>query len=293
MNKKSSDVIVTDNYDQFSITKENRGLIPSSVRSLVHSMKRYGWIDAFPMMVIPREDTLEIRDGQNRFAAAKEIRIPVKYVVHQNGQGEIPIAELNKYQKTWTALDYCKSYANQGDPDYQTVVMFMAEEELPLTPSLALLSQISVSLITVRNGNFSVVDVAWAREMASHLRQLRKAMAWSPLKANFVRVFVKACLVKGFSPSKLVKKMTANPDKCIDMATEAGLAKMVEDVYNHRNRRPIPLAYEIGRLNNQCRTKNRKLTPGRVKAMERAASRKQSDKADEARPEDPQREQAQ
>lgn len=231
-------------------------------------MQKHGWIDAFPMMVVSRNGKLEIRDGQNRFHAAQLIGAPVKYVVTVNGQSDIPIAELNKHQKTWTTMDHCKSYANEGDRDYQILLKFMAEEKLALTPAAILLSQGPGSAATLKSGNYKVVDLEWARWTAARLRHLKKVMPWSPFNTNFVRVFVKACRITEFDPELLARKIEQNPDKCVQMATETGLAAMLETIYNFRNRNPIALAHLIGRVSAE----NRCMTASKKKSHENAAA---------------------
>jgi hypothetical protein len=267
--KVANQVRVTDDYDRFTVTKENRGIVSGHVRKLARSMNDYGWIDSFPMMVVARGDKLEIRDGQNRFRAAQHLGIPVKYVLTENGQSAIPIAELNKYQKTWTVMDHCKSYANEGDKDYQALLKFMTEENINLIAAVCLLSQGSPNTTTLKNGNFKVRDLEWARKSASHLRHLCKVMPWSPNTANFVRVFVKACLVQSFNPGTFAKKVEQSPEKVVNMATEAGISAMMEEVYNYRNRQPIPLAYEISRV----AFANHGGTAAREKAREKAAAK--------------------
>jgi hypothetical protein len=267
--KVANQVRVTGDYDRFTVTKENRGIVQGHVRKLARSMNEYGWIDSFPMMVVARGDKLEIRDGQNRFRAAQQLGIPVKYVLTENGQSAIPIAELNKYQKTWTVMDHCKSYANEGDKDYQTLINFMAEESMSMTAAVCLLSQGSPNNETLKNGNFKVKDLEWARQSAAHLRHLCKVMPWSPNTAPFVRVFTKACRVASFDPATFGKKVEQNPEKVANMATEQGIAAMMEEVYNYRNRQPIPLAYEISRV----AAENSKGSAARDKARDKAAAK--------------------
>lgn len=265
----ANQVRVTDDYNRFTVTKENRGIVQGHVRKLARSMNEYGWIDSFPMMVVERGDKLEIRDGQNRFRAAQQLGIPVKYVLTENGQSAIPIAELNKYQKTWTIMDHCKSYANECDKDYQALLTFMAEENINLIAAVCLLSQGSPNTDTLKNGNFKVRDLEWARKVAAHLRHLCKVMPWSPNTANYVRVFVKACRVDAFDAGLFARKVEQNPEKVVNMATESGIAAMMEEVYNYRNRQPIPLAYEISRVSQA----NHKGTAAREKAREKAAAK--------------------
>ena len=264
-NKIVNQVMVTSDYSKFSVTPENRGVVQSHVGNLARSMAKHGWIDGFPMIVSRIRGKLQIRDGQNRFWAAQRLGIPVKYLICEKGQDKIPIAELNGDHKNWTTADFCKSYANQGDRDYEILINFVNDEGVGFTAATCLLSQGAPAPRTIKNGNFKVVDVRWAKRNAAHLRRLKKVMPWRQ-GVHFVRVFVKACKVPSFDPERLIKQIEKHPEKCVQMATEVGLAGMFEDLYNFRSRNPIPLAYEI----RQVSIAHRADQIAQVKARQRA-----------------------
>ena len=103
----------TNNYDRFKLAVENRDIKSTHVKDIKKSMiKNRGWIGA-PMVVDPNG---YIIDGQFRYTAAKELGIPVEYVISDTNMAIC--VELNTTAKTWNTEDYIKNYANSGDNNY-------------------------------------------------------------------------------------------------------------------------------------------------------------------------------
>jgi hypothetical protein len=67
--------------------------------------------------VITVNEKNEICDGQHRFLAIKELKLPMLYVV-MNGYGEKQTRQINSTNKVWSNEDFMNSFINQDKIDY-------------------------------------------------------------------------------------------------------------------------------------------------------------------------------
>lgn len=245
----SNKIYETKNYDKFVPFKGNRGHTTAHVRKLAESMKTCGWIDSLPMSVKRDKDgTLRIVDGHNRLAAAKATGTPAKYSVINGEVSDNDIYQINRTQRRWTTLDYIKSYARIGYPEYVKVANFIERHKCgaPIACSL-LANQPSVSNSLVQSGDFKVFDEELADQMIGWLKQINAAVKVCALKSHFNRVFVKACNIKQFKPQRFVSQVIKRPNMFVDYHRQEDLAKMMEEIYNYgyQSGNRIPLSFLI------------------------------------------------
>jgi hypothetical protein len=111
--KAVASVFSTTDYFSFKKLNGNREVMESRKKLLMESIVERGWIRN-PIVV---NEKMEIIDGQGRFEALKELRLPVEYVF-ATGATIQDCINLNVKQKNWTNADYISSYAANGVPDY-------------------------------------------------------------------------------------------------------------------------------------------------------------------------------
>ena len=110
---KISNVYRTSNYSLFKRLHANRDVTTSRVNKIINSIKQVGYIQS-PIIV---NEKIEIIDGQGRYEALKRLGMPVDYIIVK-GIGIKECRAMNIYQSNWGALDYIKSYAEDGDTNY-------------------------------------------------------------------------------------------------------------------------------------------------------------------------------
>ena len=115
-------VFETKDYSIFKKLNGNRDI--KSVNKIVSSVKKVGYIPS-PICV---NEKMEIVDGQNRLEAFKALNIPVHYYVVEN-IGIEEARQMNIGRRDWTPLDYVKSYAAEGNPDYIRFLQFINKYE--------------------------------------------------------------------------------------------------------------------------------------------------------------------
>lgn len=112
----------TKNYDLFTLIKGNRVIQKGLVERLKKSITKIGYIKARPILVNKK---MEILDGQNRFVACKELKLPIIYSIHDNcASDDTIIAELNKNQLVWRLSDYIHHFSEKNIPCYVEVKKF-------------------------------------------------------------------------------------------------------------------------------------------------------------------------
>lgn len=116
----------TSDYDRFKIMSSNRKTHNAHIRRLVRSMEENpGLFKHRPILV---NDAMFIIDGQHRFEAARQLGIPVWYMVAP----ELTIKDtqaMNQTQRNWGPMDFARSHASLGSKPYQEYLKF--REDFP------------------------------------------------------------------------------------------------------------------------------------------------------------------
>ena len=115
MNLKS-----TRSYSIFNSIIGNRNLDSKNLKRIKESINEIG----LQMPILVNENN-SIIDGQHRLQAAKELEIPITYIVSKESSEE-NIDQL-QISKKWTALDFCNRNALKGNKDCQRALN-IAEE---------------------------------------------------------------------------------------------------------------------------------------------------------------------
>ena len=128
----------TFNYNQFKFFKTNRPIEESKVNRFIKSINKVGYIKSMPVTVTA---DYEIIDGQHRFKACEELRIPVIYSIDDSGiSPEILMIELNKNNDEWRLNHYIYHYAEKGIHYFIELKNFMEKYKLNSSISIAICS---------------------------------------------------------------------------------------------------------------------------------------------------------
>ena len=104
------EVKTTNTYSIFNKVIGNRELDKNNLQRIKNSINEIGL--QMPILV---NKTNSIIDGQHRLQAAKELKIPVTYIISRD-TAEDNIDQL-QISKKWTALDFCNKNALKGNKD--------------------------------------------------------------------------------------------------------------------------------------------------------------------------------
>jgi hypothetical protein len=233
---KQTTIYVTRDYKKFCNSDENRGLSKPALKKMTDSMKKFGWLPAYPMHVVSRNGRLVVIDGQHRFAAAQSLNLPCLYVVCAENE-KLQVSDINVAQKPWNNIDFANSYHNQGDMNYTKLINFVEKYKLPLGISAKLLMAINGSKSTgtdvIREGKFKVKCEERAEIIAEVVVRLKGLVSWAA-HSSFVSAIMRCMNVDGFSASRFIQKCEANPGMLMLQPTTEAFVELIEKIYNHR-----------------------------------------------------------
>lgn len=107
----------TNIYGLFKLMAGNRVINYNHVKELKRSMEAHP--ELLPTNPIEVNEHMFIIDGQHRWAACKELGLPVYYIVNHGGTLDATRIE-NVTQRRWSLMDFAHSYAEGGNKDYKT-----------------------------------------------------------------------------------------------------------------------------------------------------------------------------
>lgn len=239
----ASQIMETNNYARFDLAPFNRQL--GNTKALEESMKKYGFISAFPILVKRNgQGRFLILAGQHRFEVARKLGIPVKYVVTKQ---EIRIPDMERGTRHWNLKDYLFSYCREGKEAYLRVLEYYESTGIPLNAALSMLAgdsagsgnhQRAFKAGTYKLGNPN--HAAIVADIILHFKKL--GVAWA---TNQYLIFAvsKAAWAEGFDAVHLKNKLSAHRQFLELQGSKQGFLEMLEAIYNRASRDKFPLAF--------------------------------------------------
>ncbi len=254
----------TRNYRLFERhTSENRPLDIKKHRKLHDSMKRYGFLESFPIVCHRNGDNhLIVKDGQHRLLIAETLSLPVHWVEEKV---DFDVAVINCAAKIWGLRDYAQKFVANGHKAYQEGLDFSEDHGVPIGTAFALLAG-TTSFGNCQNqfvdGTFKVRDRSWADAVAGIYAPL-SLMAPALKNNRFVEACMAVCRIKDFDP----KRLLANAERCREMlvsySTRDAYLDMMETIYNFHRKQLVGLKTlavmamrerNVGRLKAKAKT---------------------------------------
>ena len=118
--EKTYSVYVTKDYSIFKRLVGNRDIPESRISKIVESIQTIGWVHN-PIIV---NEKMEVIDGQGRLTALQRLKMPVEYIIAE-GAGNKECIYMNMNMVNWKLPDFIKSYAEQGNENYQRLLSLM------------------------------------------------------------------------------------------------------------------------------------------------------------------------
>lgn len=113
-------VYVTKDYSIFKRLVGNRDIPETRISKIVESIQTIGWVHN-PIIV---NEKMEVIDGQGRLTALQRLKMPVEYIIAE-GAGNKECIYMNMNMVNWKLPDFIKSYAEQGNENYQRLLGLM------------------------------------------------------------------------------------------------------------------------------------------------------------------------
>ena len=230
-----NEVLMTNDYSMFKRMKHNRHVYEAHIHRLMKSMSEKQY--AVPIVVNEKN---EIADGQNRFEAIKNLKLPVYYIVI-NGLTIEDVKRLNKDNKTWSETDYAESFASEGYGSYKKYLMFRKEFGFGHSITLTILADHTSDQKFMSqmfyDGALEVKDFELARSNAKRLRSCREYYdGWK--NRAFVYAMLKLFKTSNFDYKRFMSKLSQKPVELIRnlrlIRNIVDANRAIEDIYNYK-----------------------------------------------------------
>lgn len=229
----------TTNYEMFKKLEGNRATTVARVNKIKKSIMTVGYITS-PILV---NENMEIIDGQGRFEALKELRLPVEYIV-QEGLNVKECIAMNIYQTNWKVIDYIKSYAAKGNPDYLRLTSLMTEFPLVATTEIMAIALFELGRfdpLKVREGNLEISEEQYeeAREKLKFIYPIAEKYK-SITRIRLILNAMLYCLyIPGIDKYRLKTKVISilETGKIPPIPTVDEAMQLMEEIYNRNSKR--------------------------------------------------------
>lgn len=227
-------VYKTKFYEDFKTLEGNRDA--DHINSIKKSISDNGLLFN-PILV---NENMEIIDGQNRFFAAKELGLPIFYIIH-HGYGIEESRVINQNKKNWCYLDIINSYAREGRHEY--IYLKRLTDRFPELPAVMIACMAKEGL----PGNWK--DFGSNCSIGKRAAKIgNMVMAYKGLDDNinpifkrpsFISAIIKLSRCEDFDNDEVIRKIRMYPREFKPCVKSDDYIRMIEDIVNYRRRQPV------------------------------------------------------
>jgi hypothetical protein len=233
----------TDDYAIFETSPRNRTLHDDPV--LVASLQKYGFWPYSPVIVKRNGEKFRIIAGHNRFAAARNLRIPIWYLEIPDGAPVPDVLYMEGTRAKWSPEDFGRSRAPDY-PDIAKVFSFAKKHGLTFSVAASLLGGEGAGsgnhLKRIKEGTFAIA------EDQSHTKAVvaitdfahEQGIPFAGSRA-FASAVSMAIRVKEFDSAMFMHRIKVRPAQMMKRSTTAEYLTEMEALYNYGARNPLPL----------------------------------------------------
>lgn len=222
-----SDIQKTSDYAYFKLVATNRPIDKNHVKRLKIAIVKKNLLALNPILV---NSHMEVIDGQHRLQAAKELKLPIFFIMSDQ-VGQEDISALNTNKKMWQLGDYVQYHAKNGKAPYKALQIFLNNNAF-LPPSNAVIIACGdVKPLDVREGKLKELDLDKAEAFMGRLSDIRNHFS-EAYSRKFIQAVRAAEKAKGYDHSRMVEKIAYNPRAMKPCITAKEYVKMLEEIYN-------------------------------------------------------------
>lgn len=215
------------NYSEFSLIGTNRDINPKQVAHIKKTLGIKNLLHGNPVMVNTK---MQVIDGQHRFTAAKELGLPVWFLVVEANEDDIVM--LNTNQRNWQTVDYIAYYAKQGDEHYIKLQSILNETNHNVSEVLELLDAKNLRQ-QISKGGYKVVDDNEIDRRLYVLHQVKLVFGRTLYQVQ-VAALKKALSTPEFDEHHFIKNLKKRRKHFYAAAGVRDQLINIEDIYNYR-----------------------------------------------------------
>lgn len=238
---------------KFKFFDKDSGVQREIKRKHVEKIKESMIKNYIPINVKVNQDWY-ILDGQHSFTALKELGIldaKISYTMYYTSCNDHSMCTLlNNNNKSWDANDYLESFVSIGNENYIWFKEF--REKYNLNHQTAIVATFNTSVggdnkfnFIFNSGNMviSVEEKENAIRVGEWLNDIKNLINKKDSKITKARIFQKAFIKiaydKNYNHNRMLKKVESYTDRIYHCSTEKAYVKMLNDVYNFKDKNKI------------------------------------------------------
>jgi hypothetical protein len=250
MVKHSNQVHTTTDYSKFKTLIGNRKPNELHIRRLTNSFKQNYLFS--PILV---NEKMQIIDGQHRFLSAKELNLPINYLIVP-GYGLEEVQILNTNSANWKKEDYLKAYCDLGVEPYLQMRQFMydfpdfgvANSEIILIGKSSVdvkhktNNKTTFAILGFQNGELKIPNLYKSYEDAE------KVLMFKPYyegynRRTFVATLMSLFKNENYIHAEMISKLSNNPSVLTHCTNATQYRILLEDIFNFRRREKVNLRF--------------------------------------------------
>lgn len=233
-------------YSEFIHNHEQRPIIQSHVKKLVDSMKEFGFLESKPIQCYRKGGKLIVVDGHHRLAAAMQLNIDVEVVI-ENHDAQETMGAVNSIVKKWEGKDFIRMFATRGNSHYVKLLEYH-EKGIPLGMAASMMIRNAASSgnanKSIQDGSFKIKTTEIIDQVVDFLDELgslNPALRSRP----FIAAISKCIMCDEFSMETFKQRIKENSQMMKKTSNEDQMLAVIEAIYNHRSRSPIPIKFFV------------------------------------------------
>ena len=209
-------------------------------------MAKDGWWPNEPMSVYKSKGGFTINAGHHRLAAAKQLGIPVLFIVEHEWDTH-RIASEGRTTSKWSLKDLVVNFASDGNPHYQRLLAAHAKG-IPLILAASMMHGHAAASSNVHplvsHGEFKIKSI---KEIAEWVKLIDEFGSRIPALKHraFIQAFSRCLLTPCFDPETFTHKLRSNPTMLEKTSNADQSLGMIEEIYNFRSMKKIPLSFLV------------------------------------------------
>lgn len=219
----------TTEYKRFKEIASNRDIDKTHVNKLVNAIRVKNLLSVNPIIV---NEKMEILDGQHRLAAARQLKLPIFYVVGSDIAHD-DIARLNTNKKNWKLMDYINYYTVKGIKEFKELSRFVNEyPQFPINFLIALLSsdgsrqrqQLLKGILDISNKDQAKIIIGYISDFYQFFDHAHSS--------RFLEAILFLCNTGLYNHDRMINKINHNPGALIPCANKKQYIRLLQEIYN-------------------------------------------------------------
>jgi hypothetical protein len=223
----------TRDYSLFKRMEGNR------VKSNPHIARLQQAIDEAPETIeftpIIVNEKYEVIDGQHRLEALQNLNLPI-YYLKVNGHGLATVQRLNSVSRTWSPVDYAKSFRELGNENYRIYLEFKSEFKLNHDILLSYLGlDKHITNHAFKEGKLEVGDEALSYRYCHQLKELSEFYDRLTLRQQ-ATAMLNIMVSPSYDHKKMLNKFRQHAHRINEQKSVTDYAREFEKVYNFKSK---------------------------------------------------------